>query len=90
MQLVWSIKQMKLHFLGRTYTHSQVHLKTIPSDCVACFRGQCYNLRVPVINNEAQHEISFSASIRKYRGVSYIVERKSSLPPKPREFAISK
>ena len=81
---------MKLQFLGRTYTSRQVHLETIPSDLTACYRGQSYNLRIPVTKDEAQSQISSFASVRKYRGVSYIVEQKNSLPPKQREFAVSK
>ena len=79
---------MKLRFLGQTYTRSQVHLETISSDYIACFRGQNYYLRVPVMNNKARNKISSSASIRKYRGVSYIVERKNPLLPEPQEFAV--
>ena len=82
---------MKLRFLGRTYSRSQVHLETIPSDLTACFRGQRYHLRVPVVaSNEAQNRISSIASIRKYRGVSYVVEQQNSQPPKQRELARSK
>lgn len=84
---------MKLRFLGQTYTRSQVHIETISSDYIACFRGQNYYLRVPVmnhqvINKKARNKISSSASIRKYRGVSYIVERKNPLLPEPQEFAV--
>ena len=63
---------MELHFLGRTYTASTNQITTVPSVYTACFRGQHYNLRVPVASSNARLDnFLFAASIRKYRGVAY-------------------
>ena len=77
---------MKLHFLGQTYSLPQQQMPTIPSDNTACFRGQQYNLRVPVANsNSSASKSQMSAVVHKYRGVSYIIERHyfSEQPNKP-------
>ena len=67
---------MKLRFLGQTYSLSQQQMPTIPSGNKACFRGQQYNLRLPVATPVPVVSPSqVSAVIHKYRGVSYIVER---------------
>lgn len=78
---------MKLRFLGQPYSKSQSHLDTVPSDRTACYRGQKYQLRAPATNLATPSDRSeLSISIRKYRGVSYIVEHRNSAPPKQREF----
>ena len=67
---------MKLRFLGQTYSLSSQPMPTVASKNKACFRGQQYNLRIPVTNPASiQSPSQLSAVIYKYRGVSYIVER---------------
>ena len=78
---------MELHFLGRSYFKSRSHIKTVPSDYTVCYRGQKYHLRAPVTSLATSGErAELSISIRKYRGVSYIVEHQNPAPPKQREF----
>lgn len=71
---------MKLRFLGQTYSLSSQQIPTVASDEKACFRGQQYNLRVPVANSasvESPFQLSqLTAVIYKYRGVNYIVEHR--------------
>ncbi|MBE9046937.1 DUF4278 domain-containing protein [Pleurocapsales cyanobacterium LEGE 10410] len=77
---------MELRFLGRAYNTSPQQISTIPSEHTACFRGQRYSLRVPVASTKSQLERSqLSASIRKYRGIAYIVEHHNPAPPKQRK-----
>ncbi len=67
---------MKLRFLGKTYFQSQQQIPTIASETTACYRGQRYNLPVPVETYQLRSRESLtSAVIYKYRGVSYVVER---------------
>ena len=67
---------MKLRFLGQTYSLFSQQMPAIASGEKACFRGQEYNLRLPVTNSASIESPSqISAVIYKYRGVSYIVER---------------
>lgn len=86
---------MKLHFLGRSYFKSHSRLETVPLDRTACYRGQKYQLRAPATNLATSGDkptaslplrAGLSISIRKYRGVSYIVEHQNPAPPKQREF----
>ena len=66
---------MKLRFLGQRYSQSQQQIATIPSEDTACYRGQRYNLRVPVAACQSRSlESLTSAVVHKYRGVSYVVE----------------
>ena len=65
---------MQLRFLGRAYSTFPKHFSTIPSGKTACFRGQRYNLRAPIVNLKLEREkAQIDADIRKYRGVTYIV-----------------
>ena len=67
---------MKLNFMGQSYSLSQPQLTTIASENTACYRGQLYNLRVPVtISKGRSPESELIAVVQKYRGVSYVVER---------------
>ena len=67
---------MKLRFLGQTYSLSQQQILTTPSENIACFRGQKYNLPVPVTTpSERSRPTELTAVVQKYRGVSYVVER---------------
>ena len=68
---------MKLRFLGQTYFFSPRQIPTVASSEKACFRGQQYNRRLPVvnINTKPVESAQVSAIVYKYRGVSYIVER---------------
>ena len=67
---------MKLRFLGQTYFPSR-QIPTVASGDKACYRGQQYNRRLPVVNINTQpvESAQVSAIVYKYRGVSYIVER---------------
>ena len=66
---------MKLRFLGQIYSQFQQQIPTIASENTACYRGQQYNLSVPVaISPSRSPECLTSAVIHKYRGVSYVVE----------------
>ncbi|VEP15749.1 conserved hypothetical protein [Hyella patelloides LEGE 07179] len=64
---------MQLHFLGQAYSANRSLIKTVVSEHIACFRGQSYAIRVPTQIVKSQ----LSVRIRKYRGVSYIVETKA-------------
>ena len=78
---------MKLRFLGKLYSRPQVHLETIPSDYTACYRGQKYQLRVPatsIATSSDRYELS--VSVRKYRGVSYVIEHRNPVSPQAKEF----
>ena len=67
---------MKLRFLGKTYFQSQQQIPTIASKTTACYRGQKYNVPMPVETRQLpSKEFLTSAVIYKYRGVSYVVER---------------
>lgn len=67
---------MKLQFRGQTYFTTDTEVKTVPTEHTACFRGQKYQIRVPVMPDNSQKS-QISASIRKYRGVNYIVEHRT-------------
>ena len=65
---------MELRFLGRTYSASPKQIATVPSIHIGCFRGQRYSIQLPVqTSNIQQNKSLLAASIRKYRGVAYIV-----------------
>lgn len=67
---------MKLRFLGQTYSRPLQQISTIASENAACYRGQRYNLRVPVATCQSRlPESPISIVVYKYRGVSYVVER---------------
>ena len=77
---------MKLRFLGQTYSLPSPKMPTVLSKNKACYRGQQYNIRVPVANIDPRSpETQISACVRKYRGVSYIVERRLPEHPNKRE-----
>lgn len=61
---------MELRFLGQSYSASNIRINTVVSKQTACFKGQRYNLRVPVSTTQCDRQIG----IRKYRGVTYTVE----------------
>ena len=66
---------MKLRFLGQTYSTTSKQISTVHSDNTACYRGQTYKIPAPIVNLSSQLDRSkITASVRKYRGVSYIVE----------------
>ena len=66
---------MKLQFKGQTYFTANSQVKTVSTENTACFRGQKYQIRIPVTSPQNCYEHQLSASVRKYRGVSYIVAR---------------
>lgn len=61
---------MELRFLGQSYSASSIRINTVVSEQTACFKGQRYNLRVPVPKTQSDRH----SSMRKYRGVTYTVE----------------
>ena len=72
---------MQLRFLGRTYTTSPKQMATVLSIHKACYRVQSYNLPLPVANSNTRTDESLlAASIRKYRGISYVIPHQE-LPP---------
>ncbi len=74
---------MKLRFLGQTYSQFPQQISTIPSENIACYGRQQYNLRVPVlISRPRSPDSQMSVFIYKYCGVSYVVER-HHFPTKP-------
>ena len=64
---------MKLRFLGQTYSASQSRKLTTFSGYRACYRGQRYNISLPILKTQPNAEKSQPRlTIKKYRGVSYI------------------
>ena len=61
---------MELHFLGQTYTTANNRVATVATQQTASFKGQKYQVRVPVQTFKSQ----LNTEERKYRGVTYIVE----------------
>ena len=61
---------MQLRFMGQTYTTSNNRVKTVASEQTATFKGQKYQIRVPVQTAISQ----LNVQERKYRGVTYTVE----------------
>lgn len=74
---------MELQFRGQSYFTPNNRVETVATEHTACYRGQKYQVRVPVMPNTTE-EYQLKASIRKYRGIVYIVERKE-LPDLPHE-----
>ena len=74
---------MKLQFKGQTYLATNSQVATVDTEYTARYRGQEYQIRVPVMPENVER-CQLSASIRKYRGVNYIVERKVA-PDSPNE-----
>ena len=66
---------MQLRFKGQTYTVGDRQIKTVATEHTACFRGQKYQIRTPVIPVSNDRQYQLSARVGKYRGVWYIVER---------------
>ena len=67
---------MKLQFKGQTYLAADTKVETVSTEYTACFRGQKYQIRVPVMLHDS-NKCQLSASIRKYRGISYIAGRRA-------------
>ena len=67
---------MKLQFKGQTYLAANTKVETVPTEHTACFRGQKYQIRVPVMLHNSE-KCQLSASIRKYRGINYIAGRRA-------------
>lgn len=76
---------MQLRFNGQTYTAGESQIKTVATEHTACFRGQKYQIRTPVVSVSSDRQYQLSASIRKYRGVGYIVERQIPNTPEQPE-----
>lgn len=74
---------MELKFKGQTYLTSNNQVKTVATKHTACYRGQRYQIRVPIMPNTSE-EYQLKASMRKYRGIDYIVEHRE-LPNPPQE-----
>lgn len=58
---------MELRFMGQVYSASKSRVRTIATEQTACFKGQKYQIRVPV---QTVQSID-NAGIKKYRGVAY-------------------
>ena len=58
---------MQLRFMGQTYTTSNNRVQTVASEQTATFKGQKYQIRVPV--QTAKYQLNLQE--RKYRGVAY-------------------
>ena len=74
---------MQLRFKGQTYTAGNSQIQTVATEHTACFRGQKYQIRTPVVPVSHDRQYQLSARIGKYRGVCYIVERQ--LPNTPEQ-----
>ena len=61
---------MQLRFMGQTYTANSTEVATVASEQTATFKGQKYQIRVPVPTAKSQ----LNTQVRKYRGVTYTVE----------------
>ena len=60
---------MQLRFMGQTYTATNTQVETVATQQTATFKGNTYQIRVPVSTFKAQQP-----QLRKYRGVTYTVE----------------
>ena len=60
---------MELRFLGQTYTTANNKVPTVATQQTASFKGQKYQVRVPVSTAKPQ----VNTEVRKYRGVTYAV-----------------
>ncbi|MGD1920393.1 MAG: DUF4278 domain-containing protein [Pleurocapsa sp.] len=61
---------MELRFMGQTYAASNIKSETVPSNLIAQFKGQSYNVPIPIRTIKPQ----LREGIRKYRGVTYTIE----------------
>ena len=61
---------MQLRFMGQTYTTANNRVQTVATQQTAIFKGQKYQIRVPVPSAKSQ----LNTQVRKYRGVTYTVE----------------
>ena len=61
---------MQLRFMGQTYFASNNRVATVATEQTATFKGQKYQVRVPVQTAKSQ----LNPQVRKYRGVTYTVE----------------
>ena len=59
---------MQLRFMGQTYSADSNGVETVATQQTASFKGQKYQVRVPVQTVKSQ-----SPQLRKYRGVTYAV-----------------
>ena len=60
---------MQLRFMGQAYITASNRVSTVASEQTAKFKGQKYQLRVPVSKTKLQ----LNTEERKYRGVTYTV-----------------
>ena len=68
---------MKLHFGGQTYSRISRQIPTIASENAVCYRGQQYNLHMPVVICQSRlSESLISVAVYKYRGVKPRLDRK--------------
>ncbi len=71
---------MQLRFLGQTYSADNNQVETTASEYTARFRGQSYTIPIPTQIVKSQlSKPQLSVSVRKYRGVYYIVETKAQI-----------
>ena len=61
---------MELRSMGQTYTTANNRVETVATKQTASFKGQKYQVRVPVQTAKFQ----LNSEVRKYRGVTYTVE----------------
>ena len=61
---------MELRFMGQAYTTANRRVATVATEQTASFKGQKYQIRVPVQSIKSQP----NREARKYRGVTYTVE----------------
>ena len=61
---------MQLRFMGQTYTTANNKVETVATRQTASFKGQKYQVRVPVQTFKSQ----LNTEVRKYRGVTYTVK----------------
>lgn len=64
---------MKLRFMGQVYSASNTKVLTVATEQTASFKGQKYQIRVPVQTVEPKSH----TEVRKYRGVTYTVKPKA-------------
>ena len=61
---------MQLRFMGQTYSASNAKVATVASEQTASFKGQKYQIRVPLQTAKSR----LNTEKRKYRGVTYTVK----------------
>ena len=59
---------MQLRFMGQTYSANHNGVETVATEQTASFKGQKYQVRVPVQTFRSQPQ-----QLRKYRGVTYVI-----------------